>query len=368
MGSGTTVGPGVQFIDAMQPPADVAMVPDGSAVIVGTTNYVYGFNPIEYRWISTVFRITANGVRDQAFGTEGLYWWEDSETRADSVVMKPNGHLLFAGQQGFDTSRTYVRELRTNGVPEQNFGDQGILILAPEELPTYAQSVNGKLALLDDGRILLGLQEVENPGNRYGRCLLYRLYGNGAIDHSFGHNGRVELAVHVGDARFDLRHLRVLSNGHILVGLERGGAWYNYPGPLVMLDAQGTPVPTFGGGDGVQEYPVDSWDQLTAMEIDSNGRILLADRDADRPIKRLLPDGSLDESFGLDGYAAAPELADVQALAIAPSGAIFAAGQLDWNYATAHEIPVGSLGVIMFDGSAGPDVPLDTLFEGGFEP
>jgi hypothetical protein len=105
-----------------------------------------------------------------------------------------------------------------------------------------------------------------------------------------------------------------------------------------------------------------------AMEVDSNGRILLADRDPDLPIKRLLPDGSLDESFGVGGYAAAPELADVQALAITPSGAIIAAGQLDADYAAAHEIPQGSLGVIQFDGSAGPDIPLDTLFEGGFEP
>jgi hypothetical protein len=76
------------------------------------------------------------------------------------------------------------------------------------------------------------------------------------------------------------------------------------------------------------------------------------------PVTPAQADGDRISEFGTAGVAVFTHPIQPEALTIAPDGAIIAAGQLAADYAAAHEIPVGSLGVIKFAGSAGPDVPL----------
>jgi uncharacterized delta-60 repeat protein len=369
-GYAITAVPAFQADEVQRPPSDVQLAPDGAAVLSGTTTYwfmssegVFGYTLIAY-----VMRYTRTGRRIDSFGYGGIYsTWEEVESKARPIALRPDGHVLFGGHFDFQDNRAYVRELRLDGTPDLQFASGGTLALPPSGPPDNNHSSTAAVALQEDGKILVGVREYDWPEGRYGTSVLYRLLPDGVLDAAFGDGGRLNLATLVGDASLAFEHLRVLSSGHILVGLQRAGVWWNDPGPLLLLDREGMPVAEFGDGDGVEDYPVNEWYSFYTLEVDTLGRILVADT-VSAEIARLQPDGKLDGSFGQSGIVEFPELVKVQGLALAPSGAVVLAGQLSSAYVAENDIPEGSVGVIMLSGSAGPDMPLDTLHEGGFEP
>ena len=118
-----------------------------------------------------------------------------------------------------------------------------------------------------------------------------------------------------------------------VVAAGRGGTGFT----LVRLQPDGSLDPTFGSG-GIVDTPIGDpslRDEAAAVALLPNGRILVAGTaDYDYPfptdfaLVRYLPNGLLDQSFGLDGIVLTQKPGEqiARALALTPSGKIVLAG------------------------------------------
>lgn len=198
----------------------------------------------------------------------------------------------------------------------------------------------------------------------------------GSLDPSFGDRGKVTRSLGSGESPY-IGAIAVQPDGKIIVA---GGS---PPGDHGLLLARylrdGSLDPTFGHG-GYVETPFAYWAFVHAIALEPDGKIVVAgasyqgDYQGDDQIlseftlARYNSDGSLDTSFGTDGFtntvipeqqqpqACAPySTATVNALAVLPSGEILAAGGSEWNdgcdshsptyssFALARYTPSGSL-------------------------
>jgi uncharacterized delta-60 repeat protein len=105
---------------------------------------------------------------------------------------------------------------------------------------------------------------------------------------------------------------------------------------VARLNPDGTRDTSFGGGDGVVYLDLQGQqDEAAAVAVDSAGRIVVAGRswvvlgNSDAVVVRLLPDGSLDSSFGNQGVAVLDLRTNFDAaygLALQADGALLVAG------------------------------------------
>jgi uncharacterized delta-60 repeat protein len=151
----------------------------------------------------------------------------------------------------------------------------------------------------------------------------------GTLDHSFGHNGRVvsDLGVAFADSKFTSMVRQ--PDGKLLltatVEKEDGGTeWIvQRRGPAGDLD------PSFGSGGIVSVSSLKDSSRPEGLAVQGDGRILVGGRgDECAPIstvRRLLPDGSLDPSFGNSGVSATLPLS-IDRIAVDTEGRILVAG------------------------------------------
>lgn len=186
------------------------------------------------------------------------------------------------------------------GSIDPTFGDNGIVISpqTPDEEQAY------KVALQADNKIVVaGFQGINGSQD----FLLCRYNPDGTPDINFGNNG---VALFDGgtdsDAAWDML---IQSDGKILLG----GSVYNQfttvdDFAMVRFNADGTPDNSFGTAGFVGTDIDGNWDNAYAIEIQDDGRILLAG-DAYSGSKRNVcivrynADGSLDPGFGNAGIA-----------------------------------------------------------------
>ena len=114
---------------------------------------------------------------------------------------------------------------------------------------------------------------------------------------------------------------------------------------VARLNPDGTPDASFGGGDGVVHLDLQGQqNEATAVALDSAGRIVVAGRtwivggNSDAVVVRLLPDGSLDASFGRRGVVVLDLRSDsdiANGLAVQADGALVVAGSFQPSVLTA---------------------------------
>jgi uncharacterized delta-60 repeat protein len=246
-----------------------------------------------------------------------------SALQQPAVAAQPNGKVLVTVEQN---SGVEVARLRRGGSLDETFGDHGFASIGDRG----ARYVTGMIVVPSGAIDLAGrLRGITKPDR-----FVAQLSEDGELDPGFATGG---IAQPFAD-RFNvvLGGLAVSSEGNLLVG----GADHPYdcydPCPQVQLVASftpdGQPTSSFGEG-GVAEIPVDGNDVEPA--VGSDGRILVGTTLEDptstgdgRPISyvsRLLPDGSLDETFGAgSGYVQVSS--PVSAVATSDGGQVYAAG------------------------------------------
>jgi len=259
-----------------------------------------------------VSRFNADGSPDLSFGTGG-------------VVIKPlgatddnGGNLVEVGDVAVDgagrvivagPARDQLRVARLNpdGSPDVSFGDAGLFKGFTDMWAVL------DVALQPDGKVLVGTGGI------------VRLTAGGAPDPTFGGGDGLAPIPQPSDPSADPRSalnyvtdILVRPDGRILaVGGSRasGGSSGGYEVAALLPD--GSPDPSFGGGDGrvtaplpgVPGFPDGSPVQIA---LDPRGRILVGGYGPDSgettgryAVLRLFPDGVTDYAFGRDGVASA---------------------------------------------------------------
>ena len=247
--------------------ADIAVQSDGKIVICGS-----GSNGIDNDIL--VMRLTAEGLLDMTFDTDGLVMFDGGNGYdfGSRLTIQPNNSIVVTGSS-YNTldNDTIVVRFDANGVPDQTFGNNGFVLLDGGD---YDRGFG--VDLDSRGNILLtGLRT--KPGLDYTDydIPVFRLDPNGALDKSFGNNG---IALYDGGDREQCYDLVVLCDDSVLVtghsGTSKAGAsdW-----ALVVLkyDPNGILDPTFAN-QGVYSYnPTENTEWGYGLALQPDGKIVV---------------------------------------------------------------------------------------------
>ena len=266
-----------------------------------------------------LIKYNPDGTPDSGFGANGiaLIGFEGHANRADAMDLQQDGKIILVGgseQISINDYGNFVAvRLNANGTKDLGFGNDGrihynIGTTFRETDPTedFAQAV----IVQPDGKILLGGSNSVSAAETGGAALI-RLNTDGTLDTSFGNNGRVITSF---DSHMTVTSVSLLPDGKIVAS---GVYFFNDDSneKIVVLkyDANGAPDVTFGNEgklilDGGYDEPV--FFSYTSI-IQPDGKILVSgwgnkdnnqDENFDAFIIRLNANGSIDTSFGDNGY------------------------------------------------------------------
>ncbi|WP_158222512.1 SdrD B-like domain-containing protein [Rhodopirellula sp. MGV] len=263
----------------VQPPtAAIAVQEDGKIVAVAEDRTLNQFS---------VSRMLPDGSPDPSFGTGGLasIAMSNSYPVPTAVLIQPDGKIVVGGKFGSGTLRAYVVRFNADGTPDSSFGNDGI---------ANVSGVNGvgvsDLAFSNDGSILASLRISGTV-----RLKVLRVTADGLPDTSFGPSG-----IRTFDSISSTgTSIKSLPNGDLLIAGSISGVT-----TLVKTNSEGVIDESFGeSGVATIDFADDFY--LDSIEIDHENRIVLGGTVAGTLTKfglaRVMPDGALDSTFGLNG-------------------------------------------------------------------
>lgn len=191
------------------------------------------------------------------------------------------------------------------GALDVTFDSDGIASLSPGTL----QDVVYAIAIQPDQKtVFTGVARITSTTGFTSDMVIGRLKTDGSLDTTFANNGIYNLAS-AGGSIFGY-DVKIQPDGKIVVCGGYSVTAANTDFIVVRLNADGTPDTAFGGGDGISIVQVgSSEDYAYDVELLPNGKILLAGASSvpgftykRAVVMRMLPDGTLDTTFGTGGY------------------------------------------------------------------
>lgn len=352
----TPVGSGEDYANA------VAVQPDGKVIVAGSTAMPTG------TFVSLV-RYLRDGGLDTSFGTGGKLVTQVG-TRSDvaaAVALQADGKIVVAGSSDQVATGLDFLVLRYNadGSLDAGFGNGGKVVTAIGDDSDRAWAV----AIQADGKIVVAGES--NSGSTSGvDFALARYNANGTLDAGFGSGGKVVTPLKSGTGRDsiyalaltmvggeqrilavggdgDFQAARYLSNGSLDTGFGLGGKVsglfsssiggargvallpdgravlagdINNDFAAAQLSTSGTLDTSFGnGGKFVQGVVPANWNSATAVVRQADGKLVLGGwaysgngSSGDFAALRLLPNGTLDNSFGTGGIVIHPTASGIK--------------------------------------------------------
>jgi uncharacterized delta-60 repeat protein len=211
--------------------------------------------------------------------------------------------------------------------PDPAFDGDGVLV---SDFGSVDEGAHGVAALPDGAAIVVG-----HSGRR---ITAVRYLSDGTLDPAFGTGGVVQI-FHDDVFSSAAHDVAVQPDGKlVLVGAAFAAVSSSsvYDIAVARLNPDGTRDTSFGGGDGVTYLNLqDRQDRGAAVAVDGAGRIVVAGQtqivqgNSDAVIVRLLPDGSMDPSFGNQGVVVLNLRTDfdvAHGLALQADGALLVTG------------------------------------------
>jgi uncharacterized delta-60 repeat protein len=345
-------GDGGRVVVPLTPPASlsaVAVRPDGRIVAAGSAGAT-----------GVVVGLRADGTLDADFGSGGVV--ELPGRLVWQLALAPDGDVLVAGIAPSSTSGVFVARLDADGALDPGFGTGGITPVAlryflPSEGPQAVESSVCGLAVLGDGRIVVGLSpQIEQGAAFFNALAAIRLSDAGVVDLGFGGGnqwGVTDVAPGgVGVAnpdQFDFCSAMAIdvAGGIVLGGQHLAPSFPPAFEPTQMrLTSDGLPDPSFGTG-GRALVPGFSGPgangTVRAVAVDGLGRLVASGSPFD--LARWSAAGVPDGSFGTGGVDDLPGALSIAEVAIDGQGRILASGRsaLDVRFAVARVLDDGGL-------------------------
>jgi uncharacterized delta-60 repeat protein len=256
------------------------------------------------------------GDLDPSFGTNGTVTTRvgSSGGFAYALALQPDGKIVLGGEYnvGQTGSGPALARYDANGGLDTGFGTEGV-VKGPSGL-----HAGRAIALQPDGKILLA----------GGDFAVARYRPDGSLDTSFGSEG---IASAPGPDWSGANALAVQPDGKILVG----GSYVTHDPvaaeTLVRFNSNGSLDSTFGSGGRVTTSVGSGGDNVYALVVQPDGKILAAGGSVDQgrgyvTIVRYEPNGRLDQGFGSAGIVKDGDFYQAFGLALEPDGRILAAG------------------------------------------
>ncbi len=249
-----------------------------------------------------IAQFNPDGSADITFGNNGILEIDASiggNDQAWAVKELNDGKLLITGitvtAKSWDA---FVMRIEEDGTIDETFGTTvpGRTNLNAGDLTI---SMGTTIEVLTDNSILVGA--VASFDGQLDMCV-FKLTQGGGLDESFASGGVGQLELLNSDE--ELNAMALTANGLIiLAGSSTSDG--EQSGIIAQLSAFGTP--TSFAEAGYFSFNLGENNAIYDVMVDSNDNIVGAgssgdDVGADGLVVRLLPDGSLDESFAGDGY------------------------------------------------------------------
>lgn len=307
----------------------VAIQDDGKIVVAG---YTSGSSSINNDF--ALVRYNADGSPDSTFGSGGKVVTdiEGGFDRCTAICLQSDGKIVVAGG---NTDFKLVR-YNPNGSLDNSFDFDGKLTTDFGSVYDQANSI----ALQSDGKIVVA-------GYSNNDFAIARYTINGTLDNSFDTDGKVitNFSSSVFGNSDDYGYSLVIQNdGKIIVA----GASTNQFGTdcaLARYNTNGSLDTTFGVAGKVVTDLGSSYDEIYCIVLESGGKIISAGKgyngtDTDFALVRYNSDGTLDNSFDLDGKVSTPIGTiddDCWSVAIQSDGKIIASGTSNSSMPTYSE-------------------------------
>ena len=274
----------------------------------------------------------SDGALDPTFGMGGIVRTGRSGTILNAVAVRPDGRIVACGtwQAESTGSKIAVVQHLADGTPDREFGADGerVIIATPE--PALCTGI----ALQADGRVLVSGRSIESippPGWNAVR-IVARLTPSGALDPSFAGGTGIHVS-HSGYANA----LTLQRDGKILVAgygpVSSASLASDFQ--VMRLLPDGSIDTTFGdAGVAMPGFASGIWSNMaTALAIDAEGRAVVAGSAAAQgsdgyrlAAVRFQTDGRVDTSFGTGGEALGPFGVKATGIAIQRDGALVLSG------------------------------------------
>ncbi len=275
-----------------------------------------------------------------------------AQDRSFQIAQQSDGKIILAGYSNDiggteDWIMTVIR-LLPSGALDHSFGVAGVskINFAPEADESWAVDVQPDDKIVITGRVWDG---------SYTKMGVVRLKPNGQLDPTFDTDGKAVYSIGaLGDEGFDLA---IQPDGKIL---SIGRAWQpgGETGWAVMRLLPGGQLDLTFNGTGKFYFNSGFYDEIAScIALQEDGKILLGGSINQNPgIIRLLPDGSFDPSFNLNGISIPEIEGSITSITLDNAGRIL--------YSAYRSDGICKTGRLMPDGTPDPSFGTDgiTLF------
>ena len=276
--------------------ANTAVIQSDGKVVIG------GYSSNGTNKDFALVRYKKNGDLDSTFGTNGIVITSlgSFDSEIESMGIQSDGKILAAGynlSMGYSLS---MARYKSDGSLDSTFGINGIV---NNQIGTDYLEGNSVLIQSDGKIIATGYASFSLTGKDF---VAARFNQGGSIDSAFGKNGFIN--VDLGYS-YDLVHTASLqSDGRIIEGGSTGSGQYYYA--MSGYNNNGTLDETFGDNGIVVSQVGNSKDNALSSIIQDDGKIVIAGyasiyNDTDFAVIRFNIDGKADTTFGTEGVATA---------------------------------------------------------------
>jgi uncharacterized delta-60 repeat protein len=303
-------------------------------VVAGTTTAIDGSTNI------AVARLNTDGSLDTTFGADNADDTDDTDegvvsislgkgnAAASAVAIQSDGKIVVAGTfTAVDKSTNIaVARLNTDGSLDLTFGadnaDDTPVGVVGISLGQGDDAANA-MAIQSDGKIVVaGATKAADDSTN---IAVVRLKSDGSLDTTFGAGTADDtpegvVGISLGQGNDAASAVAIQSDGKIVVAGTTTAADKSTNIAVARLKADGVLDTTFGAGtadstpEGVVGISLGAGnDVANAMVIQSDGKIVVAgtttaaDKSTNIAVARLMADGSLDATFGVDSSDGTPD-------------------------------------------------------------
>lgn len=316
---------------------DVVVQSDGK-IVVG------GYATIAAQHDFALLRYNANGTLDTSFDTDGLVTTDINASSCDevnSLAMQPDGKIIAAGGCQFAASDSPIVRYNTDGSLDTTYSGDGISTMV---FGTGSSKIHD-IQIRPDGR-LWGAGTAYS-GSTWDFATVAFL-ADGSPDTSWSTDGRDLTAILAGTDR--AHGGLIASDGSVLVMGEAFNSGTNYDAAAVKYTSAGVEDTSWGGGDGIVNYPVgatgNTYFHEQVNQLDGKPVLIghtINGGGYDYLMVRITTTGALDTTFDGDGVLSTdfPGYPDNtgQAGAIGLDGRLVVAGEVlngSWDYGVAE--------------------------------